>query len=61
MMRLIHSSLCLVISLATLSLGADQDVLTILKQQENLALFTTYLELFPDLVDQLNNDTFTGT
>lgn len=60
-MRLIHSFLCLVTSFATLSLGADQDVLTILKQQENLELFTTYLELFLDLVDQLNNDTFTGT
>ena len=59
-MRLLQSFLCLFISLATLSFCADQDVLTILKQQQNLALFTTYLELFPDLIDQLNNDTFTG-
>ena len=60
-MRLMHSFLCLVTSFATLSLGADQDILTILKQQKGLELFTTYLELFPDLVEQLNNDTFTGT
>ena len=59
-MRLTQSILCLFTSLATLCFCAEQDLLTILKQQSNIGLFCTYLELFPDLVDQLNNDRFTG-
>ena len=58
-MRLAQSFSFLVISLATLCFCADQDILTILRQQDSLAAFTTYLELFPDLIDQLNDDTFT--
>ena len=60
-MRLIHTLLSLAIGFTTLCFCADQDVLTILKQQAGIAGFTTYLELFPDLIELLNNDTFTST
>lgn len=60
-MRLLHAVLLVVTALATLCWSADQDILTILKQQSNIGLFTTYLELFPDVIDTLNQGTFTGT
>ena len=52
----------LVFSLIALSSvhAADQDVLTILRQQSDLSTFTTLIEQYPDLVDMLNNGTFTG-
>jgi hypothetical protein len=40
--------------------AADQDVLTILRQHDELSTFTSYLEQYPDLVDSLNNGTFTS-
>ncbi|KIX03418.1 uncharacterized protein Z518_06970 [Rhinocladiella mackenziei CBS 650.93] len=39
-------------------LAADQDILTILSQQTDIATFTGILEKFPDLVDILNQGTF---
>jgi hypothetical protein len=59
-MRLAYSVLYVLTSLITLCFCADSDVLTILKQQDGIALFTTYLELFPDIIDQLNGGTFTS-
>jgi len=41
--------------------AADQDVLTILKQQTSINTFIGFLEQFQDLVDVLNNGTFSGT
>jgi len=43
-----------------LSFCADQDILTILKQQSGVDTFTSYLEKFPALVDQLNDGNFSG-
>jgi hypothetical protein len=59
-MRLFNAVFLLVTTLATLCWSADQDVLTILKQQSDIGLFTTYLELFPDIIDLLNQGIFTG-
>ena len=47
-------------SLVVCSLAADQDILTILKQQDGISTFTAMLEQFQDLVDILNQDTFSG-
>ncbi|ETN41438.1 uncharacterized protein HMPREF1541_03374 [Cyphellophora europaea CBS 101466] len=38
---------------------ADQDVLTILNQQAGISTFISHLESYPDLIDTLNNGTFT--
>ena len=53
------------VALATLSLvagclAADQDVLTILQEQNDISTFIGLLEQFTDLVDILNQGTFTG-
>ncbi|EXJ57505.1 hypothetical protein A1O7_07853 [Cladophialophora yegresii CBS 114405] len=40
--------------------AADQDILTILKQQNDISTFITLLEQFDDLVDLLNQGTFSG-
>lgn len=42
-------------------LAADQDILTILKQQNGISTFTGLLEQLPDVVDVLNKGTFSGT
>jgi len=42
-------------------LAADQDILTILKQQTGISTFLGYLEDLPDLVAILNAGTFSGT
>lgn len=42
-------------------LAADQDILTILKQQSGISTFTGLLEQLPDVVDVLNKGTFSGT
>ena len=41
-------------------LAADQDVLTILKQQNGISTFVGLLEQFQDLIDILNNGPFSG-
>jgi hypothetical protein len=41
-------------------LAADQDVLTILKQQNDISTFIGLLEQFDDLVDILNQGTFSS-
>lgn len=45
---------------AGLSSCADQDVLTILRQQTGISTFIRNLEAHPDLIDTLNNGTYTG-
>lgn len=45
---------------AGLCYAADQDILTILGQQTGISTFIKHLEAFPDLVQTLNNGTFTG-
>jgi hypothetical protein len=42
-------------------LAADQDILTILKQQNGISTFAGFLEQLPDVVDILNQGTFSGT
>ena len=48
-----------VLGLSTLGLCADQDILTILQQQDNLSTFTAFVQQNQDIVDILNNGTFT--
>lgn len=50
-----------VLGLSTFGLCADQDILTILQQQDNLSTFTAYVQQNQDIVDILNNGTFTRT
>ncbi|KIW93818.1 uncharacterized protein Z519_05133 [Cladophialophora bantiana CBS 173.52] len=45
---------------ASCCLAADQDVLTILKQQTGISTFIGLLEQFTDLVNTLNQGTFSG-
>jgi hypothetical protein len=59
-MRFYHLSLHGLALLATQSLCADQDILTILKQHTSITAFTSYLELFPDIITVLNGGAFTG-
>jgi hypothetical protein len=42
-------------------LAADQDILTILKQQNGISTFTGFLEQLPDVVEILNQGIFSGT
>lgn len=42
-------------------LAADQDILTILKQQNGISTFTGLLEQLPGVVDILNQGVFSGT
>ncbi|EXJ67682.1 uncharacterized protein A1O5_09028 [Cladophialophora psammophila CBS 110553] len=48
------------LSFASCGLAADQDVLTILKQQTGISTFIGLLEQFTDLVNTLNQGTFSG-
>lgn len=50
-----------VFNLAICCLAADQDILTILKQQKGISTFTGFLDQLPDLVDILNQGIFSGT
>lgn len=50
-----------VVNFVSCCLAADQDILTILKQQAGISTFTGYLEQLPDVVDILNQGTFSGT
>lgn len=45
---------------AALVHGADQDVITILDQQVGLQTFCGHLMNYPDLVQTLNEGTYTG-
>ena len=47
-------------SLVACCLAADQDVLTILQQQSGISTFIALLEQYTDLVDILNQGTFSG-
>lgn len=57
-------SLCTVVfailTLVVCCLAADQDILSILKQQNGISTFTGLLEQFPDLIAILNQGTFSG-
>ncbi|KEF52441.1 uncharacterized protein A1O9_11682 [Exophiala aquamarina CBS 119918] len=46
------------VHLLSCCLAADQDILTILKQQTGISTFTGFLEQLPDLVEILNQGTF---
>ncbi|EXJ82817.1 hypothetical protein A1O3_06632 [Capronia epimyces CBS 606.96] len=50
-----------VLTVAACCLAADQDILTILRQQRGIASFIGFLEQYDDLVDILNQGTFSGT
>ncbi|KAK5035403.1 hypothetical protein LTS07_002840 [Exophiala sideris] len=47
-----------IFALAVGSYAADQDIITILNQQTGISTFIGYLQQFPDLIDLLNNGTF---
>jgi hypothetical protein len=49
-----------ILTLVVCCLAADQDILTILKQQNGISTFTGLLEQFPDLISVLNHGAFSG-
>ncbi len=49
------------LSIVACCLAADQDILTILKQQSDISTFVGILEQFQDLIDILNQGTFSRT
>lgn len=58
---LLHSILLATLTLVGCCFAADQDILTILKQQNDITTFVGLLEQFPDLVEVLNQGAFSGT
>ncbi|OCT47219.1 beta-Ig-H3/fasciclin [Cladophialophora carrionii] len=54
----LYSTIFATLSVIACCLAADQDILTILKQQNDISTFIALLEQFDDLVDILNQGTF---